>query len=53
MELKDNVKELQQKGMTFVKLAVVMSFLDVCDSLGIDVCGGAFDNAMTGQWFYI
>lgn len=53
MEAINNVKELESKKVTFVKFADVCKFLGLCGVLGIVVNGGAFDDALTGQWFYL
>lgn len=48
----EKVKELETKGQTFVTFANVLTFLRLCDVLGIVVFGGAFASDMSGQWFY-
>ena len=53
METIKNVQELNEKKITFVSFDNVVRFLQVCSALGIVCFGGAFDNAMTGQWFYV
>lgn len=53
METIKNVRELNEKKITFVSFDNVVKFLQVCSALGIVCCGGAFDNAMTGRWFYV
>ena len=52
METIKNVEELNEKKITFVSFANVVRFLQLCTVLGITCYGGAFDNTMTGQWFY-
>ena len=44
---------LNEKKITFVGFDNVVRFLQLCTVLGITCYGGAFDNAMTGQWFYV
>lgn len=53
METIKNIQELNEKKITFVGFDNVVKFLRVCTAVGIVCYGGAFDNAMTGQWFYV
>lgn len=47
------VHELEEKKITFIRFADVLSFLAICEAVGIVAFGGAFASDMTGQYFYI
>ena len=52
-QLVASAREMESKGMTFIKFCDVDKFLLVCDVIGLVACGGAFATDMSGQWFYI
>ena len=51
--LVDRVRELEEKGQTFVDFVDVTAFLLLCKTVGIFANGGAFSIDMKGQYFYI
>jgi hypothetical protein len=48
-----SAREMESKGMTFIKFCDVDKFLLVCEIIGLVACGGAFATDMSGQWFYV
>ena len=45
------MKELLEKGITFVKNENVNTFVNECERIGIQLHGGEL--CKNGQWFYI
>lgn len=52
-ELFNLVMQANNEGQAFVPFAEVNGFCNVCEAVGMVVCGGAFDADMTGQYFYL
>lgn len=53
MKAVELIRELDAKKITFVPFELTIQFCQLCDVLGIAVCGGAFASDMSGQWVYV
>lgn len=49
----ENVRELDKKGSTRVKLVDVVKFLGLCTALGIMCCAGTIDEQCNEQVFFV